>query len=99
MAALLGRAPWPELLEDLGARGLSTLFVEGGATVAASVLASDLVDQISLFQGPAELGDSAIPSPVTLAGLAADDGWTHISSNKYGDDACHTFERRRKSKS
>ncbi|MEO0636297.1 MAG: bifunctional diaminohydroxyphosphoribosylaminopyrimidine deaminase/5-amino-6-(5-phosphoribosylamino)uracil reductase RibD [Pseudomonadota bacterium] len=89
-----GRAPWPELLEDLGARGLSTLFVEGGATVAASALASGLVDRISLFQADMELGEGGISSPMTVDRLDADHGWTHISAHRYGNDICHTFERR-----
>ncbi|WP_245412372.1 bifunctional diaminohydroxyphosphoribosylaminopyrimidine deaminase/5-amino-6-(5-phosphoribosylamino)uracil reductase RibD [Notoacmeibacter ruber] len=60
-----GRLALPELLEDLAARGLGSLMVEGGAEVAQSLLADGLVDRIWLYTGPHRLGTPAIRSPLT----------------------------------
>ncbi|MEO0496922.1 MAG: bifunctional diaminohydroxyphosphoribosylaminopyrimidine deaminase/5-amino-6-(5-phosphoribosylamino)uracil reductase RibD [Pseudomonadota bacterium] len=90
-----GRSPWPELLDDLGARGLSCLFVEGGAAVAQSLLSSGLVDGITLLQGTKRLGADAILSPLTVADLKADSQWQLRDVRHFGPDICHTFERPR----
>lgn len=88
-----GRSPWPELLDDLGARGLSSLFVEGGAAVAASLLDSAMVDRITLLEGPITLGPDAIASPVSPEMLQRDAGWTARAENRYGQDIGRTFDR------
>jgi diaminohydroxyphosphoribosylaminopyrimidine deaminase/5-amino-6-(5-phosphoribosylamino)uracil reductase len=54
----------PELLEDLAGRGLSSVMVEGGAEVAASFLAEDLVDLIVLFGGEGSIGTDGIDCPI-----------------------------------
>ena len=41
----------PELLEDLGALGIQSIMVEGGALLAASFLNEDLVDEIIVHVG------------------------------------------------
>ncbi|OXT01495.1 riboflavin biosynthesis protein RibD [Notoacmeibacter marinus] len=60
-----GRLALPELMEDLAARGIGSLMVEGGAAVARSFLADGLVDRIWLYSGRREVGAGGIPSPVT----------------------------------
>jgi diaminohydroxyphosphoribosylaminopyrimidine deaminase / 5-amino-6-(5-phosphoribosylamino)uracil reductase len=51
-----------ELLDDLGARGVLQLLVEGGAHVAHDVHAAGLVDQYVLYVAPALLGgDDGVP--------------------------------------
>ena len=57
-----GRIALPELLEDLSARGIATLMVEGGAEVARAFLDEGLVDRIGLFQGPSEIGPGGASS-------------------------------------
>lgn len=52
------------LLTALGARGLSSLIVEGGATVARRFLQHGLVDRIVLFASPVVVGSDGIPSPI-----------------------------------
>ena len=59
-----GRVALPELLKDLGDRGMATLMVEGGAETARHFLDGDLVDRIALFMGPAEIGADAVAAPV-----------------------------------
>jgi len=65
-----GRVALPELLEDLSESGISSLMVEGGATVAQSFLQQGLIDAIELFVGagrlPEEKRSQWIKSPVTL---------------------------------
>jgi diaminohydroxyphosphoribosylaminopyrimidine deaminase/5-amino-6-(5-phosphoribosylamino)uracil reductase len=59
-----GRIALPELLEDLAARGMSSVIVEGGADTARAFLEEELVDRIVLFRGPAAIGSGGVASPV-----------------------------------
>jgi len=59
-----GRIALPELLEDLGTRGMATLMVEGGAETAKHFLEEDLVDRIALFAGPGEIGADGVAAPI-----------------------------------
>jgi len=47
-------------LEALKARGVRSLFVEGGAQIAGSLLREDLVDRLIIFRAPVELGANAL---------------------------------------
>ncbi len=47
-----------ELSEDLGARGVERLMVEGGGTVHTQFLTNDLVDELQLVVAPFFVGDS-----------------------------------------
>jgi diaminohydroxyphosphoribosylaminopyrimidine deaminase/5-amino-6-(5-phosphoribosylamino)uracil reductase len=51
-----GRVSPPRALEALGARGVTSLMVEGGSEVLGSFLARRLVDQVALFRAPLLLG-------------------------------------------
>ncbi|MDP2120720.1 MAG: bifunctional diaminohydroxyphosphoribosylaminopyrimidine deaminase/5-amino-6-(5-phosphoribosylamino)uracil reductase RibD [Hoeflea sp.] len=86
-----GRLALPELLEDLAARGLSTLLVEGGAEVARAFLDEDLVDRIVLLEGEATIDGEAVDAPVTRATLPA--AFRPVLSMTYGPDTMHEFER------
>ena len=44
-------------LAELGRRGLSSLLLEGGATLAGALLGEDLVDRLAVFVAPIVLGD------------------------------------------
>ncbi|HEX2018834.1 MAG TPA: bifunctional diaminohydroxyphosphoribosylaminopyrimidine deaminase/5-amino-6-(5-phosphoribosylamino)uracil reductase RibD [Aurantimonas sp.] len=59
-----GRIALPEMLEDLGAVGISSILVEGGAETGASFLESDLVDRLILVQGDVEVGPEGVPAPI-----------------------------------
>jgi diaminohydroxyphosphoribosylaminopyrimidine deaminase/5-amino-6-(5-phosphoribosylamino)uracil reductase len=61
-----GRIALPELLEDLGALGMATLMVEGGAATARHFLEEFLVDRLALYQGPQALGPGGIAAPVLI---------------------------------
>jgi diaminohydroxyphosphoribosylaminopyrimidine deaminase/5-amino-6-(5-phosphoribosylamino)uracil reductase len=65
-----GRVPVPSLLRALGARGVTTLLLEGGARLAGSFLAAGAVDRFRLYLAPTLLGEDGI-------GLTA--GW-HVTT-------------------
>ncbi|MEK1887215.1 MAG: bifunctional diaminohydroxyphosphoribosylaminopyrimidine deaminase/5-amino-6-(5-phosphoribosylamino)uracil reductase RibD [Phyllobacterium sp.] len=87
-----GATALPELLEDIAAQGLSTLMVEGGATVAASMLQENLIDRIALFEGTVVIGKNA--------GVAGPDLNTHIARDfkqlneyRFGEDRYREYVR------
>lgn len=49
-----------DALRELRRRGVRSLLVEGGAQLAGSLLADDLVDRLIIFQAPIELGRGAL---------------------------------------
>ncbi len=68
--------PLGEELRRLADEGVQSLLLEGGATLASSFLAADLVDKVLLFVAPVLSGDGpslvrALPVPVRLARLRA----------------------------
>ncbi|WP_040304611.1 bifunctional diaminohydroxyphosphoribosylaminopyrimidine deaminase/5-amino-6-(5-phosphoribosylamino)uracil reductase RibD [Ahrensia sp. R2A130] len=67
-----GHIALPEVLDDLGARGISSLMLEGGAQLASSFLNAGLVDEIAFFVGAKDVGPDGIASPITLATIPAE---------------------------
>lgn len=55
-----GRVDLPAVLMSLGELGLTRLLVEGGANLATSLLAADLVDRLAWFQAPLVIGDDGM---------------------------------------
>ncbi|MEP3436397.1 MAG: bifunctional diaminohydroxyphosphoribosylaminopyrimidine deaminase/5-amino-6-(5-phosphoribosylamino)uracil reductase RibD [Hoeflea sp.] len=86
-----GRLALPELLEDLAARGLSTVLVEGGAEVARAFLEEDLVDRIVLLTGEADIDGDAVDAPLTP--LTVPPSFRPVLSMTYGSDQMHEYER------
>ncbi|MCB1459396.1 MAG: bifunctional diaminohydroxyphosphoribosylaminopyrimidine deaminase/5-amino-6-(5-phosphoribosylamino)uracil reductase, partial [Nitratireductor sp.] len=88
-----GRVALPELLDDLAARGIRSLLVEGGAAVAKSFLDEDLVDEIALFRGGVSLaGKGAVASPLGDGASLA--GFTQTGEARYGDDKLTHYSRK-----
>lgn len=81
----------PELMEDLAARGISSVIVEGGAYTAQAFLAEDLVDRLCLFVGPREIGVQGIASPV-LPGHIPASLKLHREA-RFGDDLYFEYVR------
>ncbi|MFZ1813409.1 MAG: dihydrofolate reductase family protein, partial [Rhizobiaceae bacterium] len=88
-----GRVALPELLEDLAARGIVSLLVEGGAGVARSFLEEGLVDALELFVSPVTLAPegAAIRSPVTPDTVP--DGFRLTGTWQFGEDRLHSYRR------
>lgn len=81
----------PELLEDLAAKGMSTVMVEGGARIAEAFLKDGLVDRLALFTGPAMIGADGIPAPVTETRIPA--GFRKLRDAVFGDDGYVEYVR------
>ncbi|WP_297008124.1 bifunctional diaminohydroxyphosphoribosylaminopyrimidine deaminase/5-amino-6-(5-phosphoribosylamino)uracil reductase RibD [uncultured Corynebacterium sp.] len=66
----------PQVLADLGSRGIVDVLVEGGPRIAASFIASGLVDAVGAYTAPALLGAGipvVAPAPdaqTTMAGIS-----------------------------
>ncbi|MGB9920981.1 MAG: bifunctional diaminohydroxyphosphoribosylaminopyrimidine deaminase/5-amino-6-(5-phosphoribosylamino)uracil reductase RibD [Moorellales bacterium] len=58
-----------QLLVTLGQRGVTSVLVEGGPTVAAAFLEADLVDRLYLFVAPKVVGGREAPGPVGGSGV------------------------------
>lgn len=88
-----GRVALPELLDDLAARGLMSLMVEGGAAVAAGFLDQGLVDVIARFTGPDSLGGDgeAVKAPIDPDSPPA--GFFQTGHWQFGADRLEMFER------
>ncbi|MDH4317481.1 MAG: bifunctional diaminohydroxyphosphoribosylaminopyrimidine deaminase/5-amino-6-(5-phosphoribosylamino)uracil reductase RibD [Desulfobulbaceae bacterium] len=56
-----GRLNLLEVLQVLGRHGVTSLLVEGGAKIHASMLGSGLVDEVNLFVAPFFIGDAGVP--------------------------------------
>lgn len=48
-----------EILDDLGRRGISSVLVEAGGTLAGSILSQGLVDELVVYLAPSILGQTA----------------------------------------
>lgn len=88
---VLAAADLAGLLFALGSRGISSLLVEGGARVAADLLAADLVDEIQLYRGLPEIGADGIASPLTIDTIPP--RFKPLRSLQLGPDRLDVFER------
>ena len=91
-----GRVALPELLEDLGARGVQSVMVEGGARVAQAFLESGLVDRIALFAGARPVGEGIDPARWVRSPIAADSvpsGYRLTETAAFGEDRLHIHDR------
>lgn len=61
------------LMEKLGALGIDSVIVEGGAELNWSVLAYDVVNKVQAYVAPKLFGGAQAPSPVTGFGVEAPD--------------------------
>jgi diaminohydroxyphosphoribosylaminopyrimidine deaminase/5-amino-6-(5-phosphoribosylamino)uracil reductase len=64
-----GRVPLPELLRDLGSRGVVTLLLEGGGVLLGSFFDQRLVDKVTAVIAPMIIG--AADAPAAVAGRGA----------------------------
>ncbi|WP_245365573.1 bifunctional diaminohydroxyphosphoribosylaminopyrimidine deaminase/5-amino-6-(5-phosphoribosylamino)uracil reductase RibD [Neorhizobium galegae] len=79
------------LLTALAARGLSSVLVEGGATVARAFLEAGLVDRILLLEGPVEIGEGGIESPLARTDIPQE--YSAVRRLRFGEDCCSEYER------
>jgi len=77
-----------EALVALRERGVRSLLVEGGATLATSLVESALVDRLVIFRAPLVLGAGSLNAFGTAAAVRAADAprWRLVESRRFGDD-------------
>jgi diaminohydroxyphosphoribosylaminopyrimidine deaminase/5-amino-6-(5-phosphoribosylamino)uracil reductase len=80
-------------MDDLAAQGISSVLVEGGASVATNFLKEKLVDRLVLFHSPVEIGAT---NGVAVTDLQShiDNEFTILRNAQYGDDACIEYVRK-----
>lgn len=61
------RVDLPAAMDELGARGVTSLLLEGGPRLAGAMAAAGLIDEIRLFTAPLLLGDG--PALIETAGI------------------------------
>jgi diaminohydroxyphosphoribosylaminopyrimidine deaminase/5-amino-6-(5-phosphoribosylamino)uracil reductase len=83
-------------LELLAARGITRLMVEGGPTVAAALLAADLIDAAVLYHSPTVVGAGGIDAleGAPLAALTESPRLKCVASEPIGADTSMILERR-----
>jgi diaminohydroxyphosphoribosylaminopyrimidine deaminase/5-amino-6-(5-phosphoribosylamino)uracil reductase len=64
LPASAGRVDLDALLDELGRRKVTSLLVEGGATVHGAFFDAGLVDRVVAFLAPTIIGGAAAPGPV-----------------------------------
>lgn len=83
-----GRIALPELMDDLAAKGIQSILVEGGARIADSFLKDDLVDEILIHvgkeAGKPETKQDGVYAPFTPNALPK--GFEVIQTLRFGKD-------------
>ncbi len=87
-----GKLALPEVLEDIAGLGISTLMVEGGASLAGGFLDEELVDALALFVSEVAIGADGIASPVILDTVPA--LFEPVRTLDLGPDRLHLFVKR-----
>ena len=80
----------------LAGRGVTRLMVEGGASVAASLIKADLIDEVLLFHGPNPIGDDGLAAldGLPLSALTDAPNLHLIASEPVGEDRLDHLVRR-----
>ncbi len=84
-----------QALGTMAALGITRVLVEGGASLAATLLRADLVDRLAWFHAPMLIGADGWPAAQALgrAGLAAMPRFTRTRSVAVGEDMLTEFRR------
>jgi diaminohydroxyphosphoribosylaminopyrimidine deaminase / 5-amino-6-(5-phosphoribosylamino)uracil reductase len=80
-------------LRLIAERGITRLMVEGGPTLAASLIAADLVDEAILFHAPTIVGPDGVDALQTRALSTLTGALKHISSEPVGADRQDIYAR------
>ena len=91
-----GRPDVSRLATALGARGLTRVLIEGGATVAAAFLRANLVDRLEWFRAATLIGGDGVPAtaPFGVDHLADAPGFVRTGFINLGGDVLESFARR-----
>jgi len=91
-----GRLDLAAVLKLMGARGVTRLMVEGGPTLAAALLAADLIDEAVLFQSSKVVGTDGVDAldGLPLTALTHSPRLKCVMSEPVRADTQLVFERR-----
>ncbi|MBT1515933.1 bifunctional diaminohydroxyphosphoribosylaminopyrimidine deaminase/5-amino-6-(5-phosphoribosylamino)uracil reductase RibD [Bradyrhizobium sp. SRL28] len=94
-AASASATELPVVLFALADNGVTRLLVEGGARVAASFVAANLVDEIWLLRGPDAIGTGGIPAldALPLSAITGSSAFKTRASEPLGKDTLTIYER------
>ena len=67
-----GRLDIRTVLSHLGANGITSVLVEGGASIHGSMFANDIVDEVYLFTAPVFIGDKGTALLAGCSGMSSD---------------------------
>ncbi|AEQ51158.1 bifunctional diaminohydroxyphosphoribosylaminopyrimidine deaminase/5-amino-6-(5-phosphoribosylamino)uracil reductase RibD [Pelagibacterium halotolerans] len=90
-----GRPDMEAALQALAARGIGSVFVEGGAGLNDSLLDAGLIDRFHLLEGDVEIGANGVPATVhfSLPERLAALGFSIVERRALGCDMLTTFEK------
>ena len=85
----------PAVLRALSDKGITRLMVEGGARVAASFVAADLVDEVWLLRGPRPIGDDGVAAlgALPLTAITGSPEFKIRASETLDQDTLAIYER------
>ncbi len=84
-----GKVDIRQLMNELSKRGIDSLLVEGGGTVASAFIEEGLIDKVAFFIAPVIIGGKSAPTPVMGGGVDfISDGYRlkHQSVTSFGQD-------------
>ena len=83
----------PDVLIELGARGLTRVLVEGGSLLAAALLRAGLVDRLAWFRAPSVIGGDGVPAigAFGIDKLSQTRRLKLLSIETLGDDRLETY--------
>lgn len=84
-----------DVLQQLGAAGLTRIFCEGGGALAATLLAHDLVDELVGFTAGIAIGAEGLPSlsALGIGQLTDAPRFTLADTRPVGNDVMHRWQR------
>lgn len=90
-----GKVDLQDLMEQLGQRGIDSVYVEGGATVHAALIESGLVDEVHAYVAPKIFGGRQAPGPVGGEGVeipAEALQFSKVTTKQFGRDVLFECE-------
>ncbi|MEJ6393983.1 bifunctional diaminohydroxyphosphoribosylaminopyrimidine deaminase/5-amino-6-(5-phosphoribosylamino)uracil reductase RibD [Gymnodinialimonas sp. 2305UL16-5] len=92
-----GQVDLADAMQSLAARGLTRIFCEGGGTLAAALLAGDLVDRLAVFSGGLILGAEGVPAvgAMGIAALSEAPDFDLIAAQSVAGDGLSLWRRKR----
>lgn len=88
-----GRLDPAAALAALGREGIGSLLVEGGAALAETLLAADLVDELVVARSAVVVGAGGVAAPARLNGPMPESTWRQTGFREMGGDVIRILER------